>query len=82
MTGVQTCALPIFLINTLQSEEGGRFYQMQNRNMIIVLDEEVEMVIPANYCWMTLNQMMDFMRYSMFNIEARSLISSIEFNNE
>ncbi len=70
------------LINTLQSEEGGRFYQMQNRNMIIVLDEEVEMVIPANYCWMTLNQMMDFMRYSMFNIEARSLISSIEFNNE
>jgi oxidase EvaA len=70
------------LINALQSEEGGRFYQMQNRNMIILLDESVELDIPHNYCWMTLNQMMDFMRYSMFNIEARSLISSIEFNNE
>lgn len=69
------------LLDTIQSEEGGRFYQMQNRNMIIVLDDSVEIHTPENYCWMTLNQMMDFMRYSMFNIEARSLISSIDFNN-
>ena len=69
-------------MNTIQSEEGGRFYQMQNRNMIIVVNDSVEMSTPENYCWMTLNQMMDFMRYSMFNIEARSLISSINFNNQ
>jgi len=69
------------LFDAIQSEEGGRFYQMQNRNKIIILDETEELTIPENYCWMTLNQMMDFMRYSMFNIEARSLISSIDFNS-
>jgi len=67
------------LFDVIQSEEGGRFFQMQNRNMIIQLDENITLQIPENYCWMTLNQMMDFMRYSMFNIEARSLISSIDF---
>lgn len=68
------------LFDAIQSEEGGRFYQMQNRNKIIIIDENAELAIPENYCWMTLNQMMDFMRYSMFNIEARSLISCIDFN--
>lgn len=68
------------IIDALQSEEGGRFYQLQNRNMIIVIDKNEELELPDNYCWMTLNQMMDFMRYSMFNIEARSLISSIDIN--
>lgn len=68
------------LFDAIQSEEGGRFYQMQNRNKIIILNDTEQLEIPENYCWMTLNQMMDFMRYSMFNIEARSLISSINFN--
>ena len=67
------------LVDVLQSEEGGRFYQIQNRNKLVVLDEGVDFDVPENYCWMTLNQMMDFMRYSMFNIEARSLISCINF---
>lgn len=68
------------LFDVLQSEEGGRFYHMQNRNKIIIIDENENIEIPDNYCWMTINQMMDFMRYSMFNIEARSLISCIDLN--
>lgn len=67
------------LFDTIQSEEGGRFYHLQNRNMIIELDETEEVELPENYIWMTLNQMMDFMKYSMFNIEARSLVSSLNF---
>ncbi len=66
------------LFDALQSEEGGRFYHVQNRNKIIVLDENIDFNLPANFCWMTLNQMMEFMRYSLFNIEARSLISCID----
>ena len=65
--------------NTIQSEEGGRFYHLQNRNMIVELNESVNLDLPENYIWMTLSQMMDFMKYSMFNIEARNLISSINF---
>ena len=67
------------IYNTIQSEEGGRFYHQQNRNMIVELNESVNLDLPENYIWMTLSQMMDFMKYSMFNIEARNLISSINF---
>jgi hypothetical protein len=47
--------------------------------MIIEIDETIDLALPGNYIWMTLSQMMDFMKYSMFNIEARSLVSSLNF---
>lgn len=65
--------------DTTQSEEGGRFHQMQNKNMIIEIDENEIVELPNNYIWMTLNQIMDFMKFGMFNIEARSIISSLKF---
>jgi oxidase EvaA len=66
--------------DSVQSEEGGRFYRIENRNMIVELNRPwQEQQIPPNYIWMTLKQMKEFMRYGMFNIEARSLISSISF---
>jgi dTDP-4-dehydro-6-deoxy-alpha-D-glucopyranose 2,3-dehydratase len=67
------------MYDTLQSEEGGRFYHLQNKNMIVEISETVDLDLPENYIWMTLNQMMDFMKYSMFNIEARSLVSCLNF---
>ena len=71
--------LKMVRFDTIQSEEGGRFHQMQNRNMIIEVDSNEIMIIPENYRWMTLNQIMDFMKFGMFNIEARSIISSLKF---
>jgi oxidase EvaA len=65
--------------DAIQSEEGGRFYQMQNRNMIIEIDADETTELPGNYIWMTLNQIMDFTKFGMFNIEARSIISSLKF---
>jgi len=65
--------------DSLQSEEGGRFYQVQNRNMIVELINSQEQQLPVNYIWMTLRQMQELMRFGMFNIEARSLISMIKF---
>ena len=70
------------LIDIIQSEEGGRLFQIQNRNMIVEIEENSDVKLPSNYIWMNLNQMMDFMRYSMFNIEARSLISCLNFNHK
>ena len=67
------------LFDSLQSEEGGRFYQIQNRNMIVEIPVDKHIDLPFNYTWMTLNQMKEFMRYGMFNIEARSIISAISF---
>ena len=67
------------LYDSLQSEEGGRFYQIQNLNRIVELPEDKHIDLPFNYTWMTLVQMEEFMRYGMFNIEARSIISAINF---
>ncbi len=67
------------LYDTLQSEEGGRFYRIRNRNMIVEIPEGTQLEIPFNFAWMTLAQMKEFMRYGMFNIEARSIISAISF---
>lgn len=66
--------------STYQSEEGGRFYQEQNLNMIIEVGEDFPIKVEENYCWMTLNQMLSFVIYNNYlNIAARSLLSAIRF---
>jgi len=66
--------------DTLQSEEGGRFYSEQNRNMIIVAGDEINVELPPNYIWMTLNQLYTFLKFNNYlNIQARSLIAAISF---
>jgi len=66
-------------LDVIQSEEGGRFYHFQNRNMIIEIPENEELDITDKYMWITYNQMMQFIPRGMFNIESRSLISAIDF---
>ncbi len=66
--------------DALQSEEGGRFYHEQNRNMIVVADEGFPIDLPPTYQWMTLGQINEFMRYSNYiNIQARSLIAALKY---
>lgn len=66
--------------STFQSEEGGRFYKEQNKNMIIEADENFPVEVSENYIWMTLNQMKDFIRFNNYmNIAARSLIAAVRF---
>ncbi len=66
--------------DTMQSEEGGRFFHEQNRNLIIIADEDFPIEVPENYFWMTLNQLNEFLKFNNYlNIQARSLISLIYF---
>ena len=68
------------LFDTLQSEEGGRFYREQNRNLLFLADDDFPIECSDNFCWMTLNQIMQFIRFNNYlNIQARSLISAIAF---
>ena len=68
------------LFDTLQSEEGGRFYHEQNRNMLIVADDDFPTELPATYQWLTFGQINDFLRYNNYlNIQARSLIAAIKY---
>ena len=66
--------------STLQSEEGGRFYKEQNRNMLIKVGDDFPIEVPENYIWITLNQLNMFLKFNNYlNIQARSLISAINF---
>lgn len=64
----------------MQSEEGGRFFRETNRNMIVIAGDDVPIDLPANFIWLTLNQMQTLLKFNNFlNIQARSLISALSF---
>lgn len=68
------------VFDTLQSEEGGRFYREQNRNMIVFAGNDIPIDLPDKYIWMTLNQLYTFLKFNNYlNIQARSLIAAISF---
>lgn len=68
------------IFDTLQSEEGGRFFREQNRNRIVLAGEDIPVKLPDNYIWMTLNQLYTFLKFNNYlNIQARSLIAAISF---
>lgn len=63
---------------TLQSEEGGRFFQEQNLNMIIEASDDLPVELPENYCWMTYSQLLLFMKFNNYlNIATRNLLALI-----
>lgn len=68
------------IFDNLQSEEGGRFYKEQNRNMIILTDDEIDLRPHDNYVWMTLNQLNSFIKFTnLVNIQARNLVAQTRF---
>ena len=68
------------IYDSYQSEEGGRFYREQNRNMIIFADDTFPVELPDKFIWMTLNQLHTFLRFNNYlNIQARSLLAAISF---
>jgi oxidase EvaA len=68
------------LYDTLQSEEGGRFYKEQNRNLLVEADDSLPLELPPHYTWMTLKQIYKFLRFNNYlNIQSRSLIAAINY---
>jgi oxidase EvaA len=69
------------VIDTYQSEEGGRFYKEQNKSKVVFADEDFPVELPENYIWMTYSQIQTFMKHNNYvNIQARSLLSALTFN--
>ncbi|MDO8488613.1 MAG: NDP-hexose 2,3-dehydratase family protein [Candidatus Omnitrophota bacterium] len=64
--------------SAFQSEEGGRFYKEQNLNMIVEAKDDFPIEVHENYCWLTFDQLLTFMKFNNYlNIEARSLLSAV-----
>lgn len=68
------------LYDTLLSEEGGRFYQAENRYLLVEADDEVrEATPPPGYRWTALRQLHTLVRHSGYlNVEARSLLACLQ----
>jgi len=66
--------------STFQSEEGGRFFKEQNKNVIIEVGDNFNVELPEKYNWMTLNQIKIFIKFNNYlNIQSRSLLSAVKF---
>lgn len=64
------------ILDVLLSEEGGRFYHEQNRNIIIEVDDEFN--ISVNYIFVSLGTLKSLIKTTqLVNIQLRNLISLI-----
>jgi oxidase EvaA len=66
------------LFDTMQSEEGGRFYHEENRNLLLLGDDKFPLNTPPRYLWISLRQLKQLLMFNNFlNVEARSLLAII-----
>jgi dTDP-4-dehydro-6-deoxy-alpha-D-glucopyranose 2,3-dehydratase len=62
-----------------QSEQGAWFYRKRNRNVIIEVDGDVELV--DGFCWLTLRQIGDLMSVpDLVNMDARTVLACVPFS--
>lgn len=62
--------------DTILSEEGGRFYHEENRNVIIWVDEKEINELPDNYIWVDYKHICKMIQFNnVVNIQLRNLIS-------
>jgi oxidase EvaA len=67
------------ITDAILSEEGGRFYQEQNRNVIIEIGKDELSQLPDGYVWSdygTLNILMQV--NNVLNIQLRNMLSFLE----
>ena len=67
------------ILDVVLSEEGGRFYQEQNRNIVLMLEEDELKEVPSDYIWVsysTLNMLVQI--NNCLNIQLRNLLSTFE----
>lgn len=66
------------LVDQIQSEQSSRFLGKRNRNVILMVDEQIEE--PATHRWITLAQIKELMRYdNLVNMDTRTVLSCIPY---
>lgn len=67
------------IVDVVLSEEGGRFFHEENRNVVIAIEKDEIKDIPDDYFWLdyaTISEMIQF--NNCVNIQLRNLISLID----
>ncbi len=68
-----------YILDVVLSEEGGRFYHEQNRNIILEISPDEDMVLPDTYLWVNYNSLNCMIQmYNCLNIQLRNLLSLID----
>lgn len=66
------------IVDQIQSEQSSRFYKKRNRNIIIRIDEDIEVL--SSHKWMTLGQLKQLMKIdNLVNMDTRTVIAGIPF---
>ena len=64
--------------DVILSEEGGRFYHEENRNVLLEIDEKELPALPSDHFFVDLATLSDMIRFNnCVNIQLRNLISLI-----
>lgn len=70
------------LHSSIQSEEGGRFWNLCNQFVVLEMPDYQAIERPERYEWMTLEQLQRFSQGEcMVNSEARTLLSCLQYFN-
>lgn len=65
--------------NVILSEEGGRFYHEQNRNIILNVPPDAVGELPEGYFWLNYKTLNGMVQYNnVLNIQLRNLLSLLE----
>lgn len=64
-----------------QSEQGSWFYRKRNRNMVVEVTDEVELL--DGFCWLTLGQLHQLLATdNLVNMDARTVLACLPFTGE
>jgi oxidase EvaA len=65
--------------DSLQTEQGGWFLHKRNRNIVVEVEEDLEVL--DDYCWLTIGQIQQLLRIdNVVNMDARTVLSSMPFD--
>lgn len=67
------------IVDQIQSEQSSRFLKKRNRNIIIYVEDDIE-ILPSHK-WMTLGQLKELMKIdNLVNMDTRTVISCIPYS--
>ena len=71
------------LLDVILSEEGGRFYHEQNRNVIMVVDKDKIKYDPDRYIWVSLGTLNALTQINnCLNIQLRNLLMLLSMHSD
>ena len=63
-------------LDVTYSDEGGRFYENQSRNLVSQISNYKTINLKKNFAWISQNQIVGLIKRNLITIEARNLFAA------